>query len=61
MLIWKSISDDERFKQEMASNVAMFRKSTTEVYDKFTQQNTTKRTVYENMSNGKFLIQNNII
>ena len=40
----------------MASNVAMFRKSTTEVYDKFTQQNTTKRTVYENMSNGKCLI-----
>ena len=51
MLIRDSSLDDERFKQEMASNVAMFRKSTTEVYDKFTQQNTTKRTVYENMSN----------
>ena len=54
MLIRDSSLDDERFKQEMASNVAMFRKSTTEVYDKFTQQNTTKRTVYENMSNGKY-------
>lgn len=48
--------EDERFKQEMATNAAMFRKSTTEVYDKFTQQNTTKRTVYENMGNGKTLV-----